>query len=174
MRVSLISCLVVTLLGARDISAQRLSQLEPGTLIRLALRTGGPAVIGPLAEVRADTVYLSSTVTSPGAAVALANVASFEYADSTAASHAGRGALLGGAIGAGVGYLAARGPGNRDDASMFLNGRTIVTFFAIVGTVLGAVFGADETPVRWVLPTRAQSALQPVGQGLSLGFVVRF
>lgn len=177
MRTHLICWLLAASLSPIDLTAQRLSQLEPGTLLRIALRSGGPAKIGPLAEVRADTLFLSSTLTSASAAIAIAHVARFEYADTAAASHAGRGALLGGAIGVGVGYLATRGPGNRDDESMFINGRAIFTFFALAGTVLGAVFGAHDTPVRWVVPHGAQSALgvpRPTGQPMPVGIALRF
>ena len=181
MRRRLVSVLLVLVFSQTEVTAQRASQLTPGTLVRLALRNDGRKVTGPHAEIRADSAHLSSTVTTPGASIALGDVVRFEYADiAVAGSQAGRGALIGGVIGLGLGYLATRGPGNGDDDSMFINGRFIFKACGVVGLVIGTIAGNAHRPLRWkTLPGPQGTGLivQPsrrtTAPGLSLSFLNR-
>ena len=174
MRRRLVSVLLVLVFSQTEVTAQRASQLTPGTLVRLALRSDGRKITGPLAEIRADSAHLSSTVTTPGASIALADVVRFEYADiAVAGSQAGCGALIGGVIGLGLGYLATRGPGNGDDDSIVINGRFIFKACGVIGTIAGNA----HRPLRWkTLPgpqgTRliVQPSRRTTAPGLSLSF----
>ena len=178
MRQRLLWVLLVMLFSQTEVAAQRAAQLAPGTPVRLVLRSDGRKITGPLAEVRSDSVHLSSTVTTPGASIALADVVRFEYADiADAGSQAARGALIGGVIGLGLGYLRTRGPGNGDDDSMFINGRFIFKACGFVGLVIGAIAGNAHRPLRWKTlpgPQVTGLILQPSRRTTALGLSLSF
>lgn len=136
-------------------TAQRLSQLEPGTLVRIVTRSGDQ-VIGPLAEVRADTVFLSSTVQRKEAALPLMNIQGYEYADGTEAGHGALGAMIGGTIAASLAMLIGGGGEQNTDGSMFLSGGFVKGAVVVIGTVLGFAAGSANDKPHWVLPTRSQ------------------
>ncbi len=151
--------------------AQRLSELAPGTLIRLSTRAGA-RIVGPLAEVRADTVFVSTTVQHPAAAVPLASVVESAFADGFDRRSVGRAAWIGAGIGAALAYLAGRG--ETDDFRLFSS-----TQFRLGVTGLGALIGfkigvADASP-HWVAATVAGGRLVPRSVGPpSVGIGLRF
>ncbi len=81
-------------------AAQRIADVAPGTLVRLSMRQGA-AISGPLAEVRTDSILLSSTVRQAARAIPLTSVRSYQFAEGER-SHAGAGALIGGMLGLAV------------------------------------------------------------------------
>lgn len=155
--------LMLTTLCAIPARAQRLSELKPGTLVRIATERDGRAV-GPLAEVRGDSVYLSSTPSNPERAISLSAITAYEYSDGEGPGRPLRGALIGGVIGFGVGYLSARGDGKNSDDSMFIDGRSIFTLLGLIGTISGFAIGAADKPARWIRPSSPSVVLPVPGQ----------
>jgi hypothetical protein len=157
-----------------SLGAQRISQLEPGTLLRIATRSGAQ-IIGPLAEVRADTVFLSSTVHSKEAAVPMMSVERYEYADGTEPGHGALGAIIGGAVGASLAMLMGGGGDGDSDGGMFLSGGFLRGTVVVLGTVLGYAAGSSNSAPHWVLPVRSQSrSMQPVATQPLVRLAVRF
>jgi hypothetical protein len=155
MRYARLVCgMLFPLLLAPSIQAQRVSQLEPGTLIRVRTLSG-ERLVGPLAEVRGDSVFLSSTPTSADAAVSFRSIADLEYADGSKSGYT----LLGAVIGAALSIsLAQAGAGESDSGC-----HTCWLSYVLVlpGTILGAVIGSEAGGPNWVTPTRPLSSVWP-------------
>ncbi len=138
-------CTCVLFVTPTDGIAQRLTQLRPGTLVRITTNVG-TTIVGPLAEVRADTVFLSSTPQQPGSAVSLANVVRSAYADGTEPRSARRAALIGAGLGLAVGFLAGRGETN--EFRIFSTTRFRVGMSAL-GAFIGFKVGSTDASPRW-------------------------
>jgi hypothetical protein len=170
-----LACALVALtLATTPLVGQRLADLDPGTLVRLSTRSGA-ILIGPLAEVRADTVRLSTTAKSPEVMVLLRDVQGYEYADGTEPGHGLLGAMIGGAVGVTLALLLSASDDGAADGSMFLSGGFVRGSVVVLGSVIGAAVGSSDAAPHWVLPSRLNS-----GAGLAssragvVGVTIRF
>ena len=145
MRIEVLTCAAALLLATYPAAGQRIADIAPGMLVRLTMRQGATA-IGPLAEVKVDTVYLSSTVRKAERSVALASITEYHYADGEVA-HPGVGALIGGSIGLALAY--AGGRSENDDFRIFSSNAGRVIMF-ILGAIPGALIGGSDRSPRWV------------------------
>lgn len=149
---------VVTALACspHQLQAQRLADLQPGTLVRLTTRAGAQ-LEGPLAEVRADSVHLSSTERRAAIALPLSSLNGYEYADGKESGHGMRGAIIGTAIGMSAALLlTGRGNGG-SDGSMFLSRGFVSTTVVLLGAGIGFAIGESDAPPHWVIPARPAS-----------------
>jgi hypothetical protein len=164
-------CMCVMYLMPSDGVAQRLTQLRPGTLVRITTSVG-TTIVGPLAEVRADTVFLSSTLQQPGAAVPLANVVRSAYADGTEPRSARRAAFIGAGLGLAVGFLAGRGETN--EFRIFSTTRVRVGMSAL-GAFIGFKVGSTDASPRWRdAPVASASPIFVPASGTQFGLGFRF
>jgi hypothetical protein len=143
--------------AAQPLDGQRLSELAPGTLVRIATRTG-TMLIGPIAEVRGDSVHLSSTLKNPEAILSLNQVQGYEYADGTEPGHGWLGAFIGGALAMSAVLLVGGHGDSGGDGSMFLGGGFLRGAGVVLGAGLGFAIGASDPAPHWVLPLRPASA----------------
>lgn len=152
-------------------SGQRLSQLAPGTFVRITTRDR-VVLIGPLAEVRADSVVLSSYDAKPGVTLPVSGIERYEYADGKESGHGLLGALVGGGIGAGLMRLGRRKDDNLDGCmALCIPAQVLV----VIGAGIGYAIGNADAPAHWVLPTSDRSALpRPVLGPSRIGVSFRF
>ena len=144
--VRIAACLLLACLASQLLSAQPIRKLKPGTLVRITTLTG-ERIEGPLAELRADTVFLGTTLSQPERAVSLVNARQFAYADGEV-GHSLRGALIGAGVGLTVALLAGRG--EDADWRVFSSsaGRNVMT---VLGAGGGALIGNRLKSPRWVV-----------------------
>lgn len=138
--------LLLVCVASQPLSAQPIRNLQPGTLVRITTRTG-ECIEGPLAELRADTVFLGTTLSQPERTISLVNVRRLAYADGEI-GHSLRGALIGAGVGLTVALLAGRG--EDADWRMFSSstGRNVMT---VLGAGGGALIGDRLKSPRWVV-----------------------
>jgi hypothetical protein len=161
--------LVVAFLAVTGVSqpghAQILPALPPGTQVQVTTRTG-ERVIGPLAEVRIDSLYLSTTYRRPERAMAMSDIRRIAYQDGKV-FHGRIGAL----IGIGAGLVTAQLAGRTVGAFRTQDGRNIMMLLgAGVGGFIGLAYGSP----RWVVAC-GDVAQRPTGQGMpTLALRMRF
>lgn len=140
------------LLVASTLPAQRLGQLEPGTLVRIT-RSDGITLTGPLAEARSDSIFLSSTEKQPAVAIAAGSVTRYEFSRGKE-SRSGRGALLGAGVGLALAYLAGRNENSDFRIFSTTSGRVLTM---ALGLGLGAAITTSTAPPLWELPATAHA-----------------
>jgi hypothetical protein len=131
-------------LAAFPAAAQSLTRITPETLVRVTPLVG-PRIIGPLAEIRADSIFLASTVRQAYQPMALRSVRQLAYQDGVE-THTLRGALIGAGVGLAIAWLGGRG--DTDDFRVFSLPR-VRNVMMLTGAFMG-VARAPQSP-RWVV-----------------------
>jgi hypothetical protein len=131
-------------LAAFPAAAQSLTRIPPETLVRVTPLVG-PRVIGPLAEIRADSIFLASTVRQSYQPIALGSIRQLAYQDGVE-THTLRGALIGAGIGLAIAFLGGRG--DTDDFRVFSLPR-VRNVMMLTGAFIGGA-RAPQSP-RWVV-----------------------
>ncbi len=144
MRFKALTCATALLLATHPAAAQRIADIAPGTLVRLSMRQGAP-LSGPLAEVRIDSVQLSTTVRQAARSIPLTSIATYQYADGEH-SHAGTGALIGGALGLALCFSINRDQNDWVRCNTMSARAGLVALFAFPGVLIG---NGIRTP-RWI------------------------
>ncbi len=163
-------CVFGLLLTPDTGQAQRLSQLAPGTLVKITTHQGA-TIIGPLAEVRADTVVVSSTVQQPGTSIPLAGIATASYADGTESGSAKRGALIGAGLGFALALLIGR---DETDEWRLFSSTPVRVVMTALGGIIGLRLGAADASPHWVDTAIAAAGGQPQPARSFVGLALRF
>jgi hypothetical protein len=145
-----IFCVLLGCAFQSALSAQTLSTLPPGTLVRV-VTTQGTNFEGPLQSQTADSLWLNDrdgAMWSPGAprpvkAVAKRAVYTIDRREITAEDRMGSG-LIGAVLGGGIGYLLN---GNSSNAAVSSNRGVIIGAAAAGGFVGGLLFPMLH---RWI------------------------
>jgi hypothetical protein len=129
--------------GSPRVEAQaRIPMVPPGALVQVTMSTGG-RVIAPLAELRRDSLFLSTTKDSPERAIAMSGIRRIAYQDGKV-FHGRTGALVGIGVGLGTALLAGRTLG----AFRTQDGRNIMM---LLGAGIGGFTGLACGSPRWVV-----------------------
>jgi hypothetical protein len=171
-----VTLLLVPLVPLTTAAAQQLSEVAPGARVRLR----APGVVagrysGTVLSRTADTLVVARTGGAP-VRVPVSSLTSVEVSrGESRLMGAGKGALWGGAIGLGIGFLAAAA-GEEDDFDGDSDGEVVIGSAlggAIWGVIIGAIVGSERWD-RYDLPTRTSLVLpvQPGRFGLGLRVAV--
>lgn len=140
-------CAALLLIGlaTSPSEAQRVSAITPGTLVRVTPLAGLP-VVGTLAEIRADSVFLSSTERQRDQRFPLQTVRQLAYQDGVNA-HPLRGALIG--AGVALAFNLLLGQGERNSEWRIFTAPEVRRSMILFGAFLGAA-RAPQSP-NWVV-----------------------
>ena len=104
----------------------------------------GERVVGPLAEVRGDTIHLSTTTATPARSMALTGVRAIAYQDGKE-FHGRKGALIGAGIGVLIGLLG----GGCGDRECVPSPRQMLTICGVLGAGIGGLVGLANGTPHW-------------------------
>jgi len=134
-----------------ELVAQEAPPVVPGARVRISAPTiNVNRFVGTVVKLNTDTLFLSLTNQTAPQAISFISVKSLEVSRGRK-SKRGQGALIGLALGAGIGYLSASSGANNPQAAepKDFYYKTRIPAFALYGSGIGALIGWATKVERW-------------------------
>lgn len=176
LRFALVHACITMLLTARMLTAQGVSRPSFGLddRVRIETRQGG-LITGTVLDANRERIEMRVTRGNTTVSILLDSIRQYERGLAPNRKRAaGRGALIGGAVGL-LGVAAAVNHDRHVVGDNYTPATWLAAPTAVILTLLGAGIGALSAPVRWEPPVRVSVApSRAIDGGIKVGLTIRF